>query len=62
MVALSGTAENGWAAVDDFSLKRSEACLLKPHDAEPATTQKPETTSHAQEGRYQNIEILNQLS
>lgn len=43
---MSGKSKVGWAAVDDFSLIRTDGCMLKPSGAQPSSTTPTSTTPH----------------
>jgi len=54
---VSGKSKVGWAAVDDFSLIRTDGCMLKPSGAQPSST--TPTSTHPQESGTFHLYILN---
>jgi len=54
---VSGKSKVGWAAVDDFSLIRTDGCMLKPSGAQPSSTT-PTSTTPQESGMF-HLYILN---
>lgn len=50
-MAQSGSSRVGWAAIDDFTMIRSEDCEYMPREALPSSTQAPPTNTPPNESK-----------